>query len=100
MDIQMTELKEKIKGLQADLRQLRQDANRFFNETAVTRKKILMWTYPKNGLHKGWDLQNLWDRMAAAQSLGFTVTLEATDEGIEVYYHQKISTSRPTSFWV
>lgn len=42
-----------------------------------------VWTYPKIG---HWELANLYERTAAANTLGYDTKLFATDKGLEVKF--------------
>lgn len=53
------------------------------------RKRITMWVYPKNKLTESWPLKDLYERVAAAEQLGYDVQLLATDGGLEVKYTSK-----------
>lgn len=61
----------------------------------VYRKRVGMWSYPKHRLAEGWNLTDLWERVAAAKQLGFDVRLKATDAGLEVEYIQANPDSMP-----
>lgn len=56
-----------------------------FLEIIYPRKKI-MWNYPKNRLHEGWPLRDLWERTAAAKQIGYEVVLTAEEDGLRVTY--------------
>jgi len=51
-----------------------------------------MWFYAKKDLSGGWELENLHQRVSAAQQLGFEVLLEASNDGLKVIYREKIAT--------
>lgn len=71
---------------------LKDSFHKFASNVCYPRKRH-MWTYPKATLDTDvWALKGLWDRVAAAKTLGWDVVLEATDEGIKVYYLE----ARPT----
>jgi len=55
----------------------------------------LMWRYPKEKLNSNWNINDLNERVAAAQQLGFKVYLKHTDKGLEVYYEKE----RPIIPW-
>lgn len=58
--------------------------------SAVDRPhKRLMWVYPKSKLSRSWTLDDLHQRVAAAEQLGFDTVLESTDEGLRVLYRKK-----------
>lgn len=48
-----------------------------------------MWNYPIKDLKTGWQLQDLYERTAAAKTLGYDVVLEANDDGLRVIYRKK-----------
>jgi hypothetical protein len=52
-----------------------------------------MWTYPQEKLlqHARWTLDDLCERVAAADTLGWDVRLKATPEGLVVEYVKRIS---------
>ncbi len=52
-------------------------------------KRVTMWHYPKARLRDGWKLDDLWERVSAASSLGYDVCLTATEEGLWVHYVEK-----------
>jgi hypothetical protein len=52
-------------------------------------KTKTMWTYPKNKLGEGWTLAGLYERVSAADQLGFDVVLTADDAGIRVSYRAR-----------
>lgn len=56
----------------------------------VTRNTRSMWCYPKARLNDNWNLRDLWERVAAAEQLGYDVQLSATEEGLTVKYVKKI----------
>jgi hypothetical protein len=53
------------------------------------RKRKAMWMYPKNKLTESWELKTLYERVSAAEQLGYDVRLLATDDGLEVQYIEK-----------
>lgn len=57
---------------------------------AINRRRISMWHYPKAKLKETWSLSDLWERVAAAEQLGFDVELKATPEGLRVEYVKKL----------
>ena len=54
------------------------------------RKKVGMWHYPKDKLSEGWTLTDVYERVAAAEQLGYDVVLKAPKKGLEVEYIEKI----------
>jgi hypothetical protein len=61
----------------------------FVNKT-TNRPKIEMWHYPLKQLSEGWRLDNLYERVAAAEQLDYDVQLKATKLGLEVVYIKKV----------
>lgn len=61
---------------------------------AICRTRITMWHYPKSKLNETWTLGSLYERVAAAEQIGFEVHLTATEEGLHVTYVAKVP-SRP-----
>lgn len=57
---------------------------------AINRRRVLMWTYPKNRLEEGWKLSDLSERVAAANQLGFEVVLKSSEAGLHVEYVAKV----------
>ncbi len=53
-----------------------------------------MFTYRKAELNKDWSFEQLYERVAAADQLGYDVGLFATSEGLVVKYLKKLP-SRP-----
>jgi hypothetical protein len=60
-----------------------------FANAVEFRKRKPMWNYPKDKLDGGWDLTDLYERVAAADQLGYDVRLLATEGGLEVQYIEK-----------
>ncbi len=54
------------------------------------RHEKVMWNYPKGRLKEGWSLNDLWERVAAAEQLGYDVQLVANDDGLRVYYRKRV----------
>ena len=67
-----------------------QERFRDFANSCEYRKPKMMWIYPKARLGGDWSLKDLWDRVAAAEQLGFDVGLFATEEGLIVKYLKKL----------
>lgn len=61
---------------------------------AINRRRIHMWTYPRDKMDCSWSLSNLAERVAAADQLGYDVVLKSDDSGLRVEYVAKIP-SRP-----
>lgn len=69
------------------------DLKRRFNEfvtQCLCRHTKSMWTYPKARLGDNWTLDRLWERVAAAEQIGYDVQIRATDEGLSVQYVKKL----------
>jgi hypothetical protein len=66
------------------------DKFRKFADACEYRKPKTMWMYPKEKLGNNWSLKDLFERVAAADQIGFDVGLFATDEGLVVKYLKKI----------
>lgn len=49
-------------------------------------KRVHMWTYPKNKLAGPWNLQDLMQRVDAADQLGYDVRLYLAEDGLRVEY--------------
>ena len=54
------------------------------------RHEKVMWVYQKNRLNQGWPLRNLYERVKAAEQLGYDVILIANDEGLSVRYRKQV----------
>ncbi len=67
---------------------LLREFNRFQSKVKFPKKRN-MWTYEKDKLGRGWELNTLYQRVAAAETLGYDVQLYATEHGLEVKYVQK-----------
>jgi hypothetical protein len=52
-----------------------------------------MWHYPKAKLNDGWPLGGLYERVAAADQLGYDVVLSVAEEGLRVHYQKRPDTS-------
>lgn len=63
--------------------------------------KRLMWRYQKEKLSEGWKLDDLSERVRAADQLGYDCVLRYSDRagesGLEVYYVQR--PPEPTYSW-
>jgi hypothetical protein len=53
-------------------------------------RRISMWRYPKEKLSTPWRLDDLYERVVAADQLGFDVVLIAGDDGLSVKYQQRV----------
>ena len=54
------------------------------------RHTVLMFTYPKEELDANWSMKQLYERVAAADQLGYDVKLKATTEGLEFWYEKRV----------
>lgn len=65
----------------------------FLSNNIKYRHEKLMWRYSKKSLENktAWDLSQLWERVQAADQLGYDVQLKANDSGLEVSYIKKIN---------
>lgn len=54
------------------------------------RNEKVMWVYPKGRLNQGWPLGDLYERVKAAEQLGYDVILIANDEGLSVRYRKQV----------
>lgn len=61
----------------------------FCNDCFIRRTAPLT-LYPKSRLHEGWRLDGIYERVVAANDLGYDVQLKATAEGLEMIYIQKL----------
>lgn len=53
----------------------------------VYPSRVTMWVYPKDKLNTGWwELTSLYERVLAADQLGFDVMLLAKEDGLRVEY--------------
>ncbi len=57
---------------------------------AINRRRTLMWIYPKEKLPEGWRLTDLYERVAAADQLGYEVHLKTSETGLHVEYVPKL----------
>lgn len=55
-------------------------------------RTIAMFRYDTNDLERGasWKLKRLYERVAAAEQLGYKVYLEASAAGLEIFYVEKM----------
>ena len=56
------------------------------------RHKVAMHYYPKDRLSETWSVNDLYERTAAAQQIGYEVILEAKDTGLHVFYRKVVKT--------
>ena len=62
----------------------------------LTRKRVGMWHYPKDKLsHATYELLGLWERVAAAEQLGWDVHLLARPDGLHVEYVERVPPCPP-----
>ncbi len=61
-----------------------------FARKVKCRHTKTMWTYPKDKLNTGWALESLYERVKAAEQLGYEVVLMATDDGLAVRYVKEV----------
>lgn len=54
------------------------------------RHSVGMWTYPKAKLTEGYRLDDLYERVQAAEQLGYEVVVVANETGLFVRYVKKI----------
>lgn len=65
-------------------------AVREFAHQVANPKRVVMWTYPKAKLADGnWNLADLYERVKAAESLGYDVALSSECSGLVVCYVAK-----------
>ena len=57
-----------------------------FRSQVINPVTKFMWNYPKSDLKIGWPLDDLYQRVAAADTLGYDVKLVAAERGLEVSY--------------
>lgn len=62
------------------------DTARKWAESVLYPHIVKMWFYPKNRLSESWKLDDLYERVAAANQLGYDVELIAGDDGLHVRY--------------
>lgn len=48
-----------------------------------------MWAYNKTQIRDTWSLESLYERVRAADQIGFDVRLVATDDGLRVEYVER-----------
>ncbi len=57
--------------------------------TVRNPRTVSMWCYTKADLARGWDLTELFQRVSAADQLGYDVVLSASGEGLSVKYRRR-----------
>lgn len=76
---------------------LRRQFAEFARKVQVPRTKG-MWLYPKDKLGSNWQLVDLYERVAAANQMGYDVVLVAQPDGLNVRYVEKRPTP-PSNIW-
>lgn len=66
----------------------------YVSEVQYPRTRF-MWRYPKNKLGEGYRLDDLAERVQAAEQLGYDVFLKMDSEGLAVMYRKQ----RPERPW-
>ena len=61
-----------------------------FCDSLKDRHPRIMFTYPKEELNTNWSMPQLYERVAAADQLGYDVKLKATTEGLEFWYEKRV----------
>ena len=61
-----------------------------FCDNLKYRHQITMWKYPKNRLSEGWPLLKLYERVKAAEQLGYDMQVIAQDDGLLIQYVKQI----------
>ena len=61
-----------------------------FCDSLKNRHSKIMFTYPKDQLNTNWSMPQLYERVAAADQLGYDVKLKATTEGLEFWYEKRV----------
>lgn len=69
------------------------DVTRYLSTVRFPTRKSL-WTYPKAKIREGFRLDDLYERTAAADLLGYDTVLKATDEGLVVQLRQRPDESK------
>jgi hypothetical protein len=64
-------------------------AVRRYVSSVLYPKKKTMWVYPKDKLSQGWSLSDLYERVAAADQLGYDVRLRIGETGLVVEYVER-----------
>lgn len=70
--------------------ELLQRVRRFAMDVAHRRVRT-MWNYPKEKLSANWRLDDLAERVQAADQLGWDVLLKVKDGALHVEYHQRVT---------
>lgn len=58
--------------------------------TATFRHEKLMWYYSVNRLNESFNLSKLYERVRAAEQLGYDVLLVAKEDSLDVVYKKKL----------
>lgn len=61
-----------------------------FTRKLNVRTSKTMFFYPKNRLREGWTLHEVYERVTAAETLGYDVMLSADAAGLHMRYVKKI----------
>ena len=61
-----------------------------FCDSLKNRHLRIMFIYPKEELNTNWSIPQLYERVVAADQLGYDVKLKATTEGLEFWYEKRI----------
>ena len=61
-----------------------------FCDSLKNRHLRIMFIYPKEELNTNWGMLQLYERVVAADQLGYDVKLKATTEGLEVWYEKRV----------
>lgn len=81
--------------MKKEKRQIKTPYQRLAEDFEEYRRKVKfprtvgMWNYPKARLNENWTLGDLYERVKAADQLGYDVSLFAADEGLVVRYVAK-----------
>jgi len=65
------------------------DNTREFRVSVEFAHRVRVWSYPKAKLKDGWRLDDLFERVGAADQLGYDVVLLAKEEGLIVEYRKR-----------
>ena len=61
-----------------------------FCQNIKYRHQKLMFIYPIDKLANTWTMNQLYERVVAADQLGYDVVLKSTNNGLEVHYIKQI----------
>jgi len=62
----------------------------FCNNDIIYRHQKLMFIYPIDKLTNTWTMNQLYERVVAADQLRYDVVLKSTNNGLEVHYIKQI----------